>query len=114
MWAQALGESCDVSFDGSSLIMTLHRIWLKRLSSWSKHLPGASPCYLHGFDISSDQFPAEPGDVNFTIHDITKPFPSEHLGRYDIVHLRLFVLALPESDMVKALTNVIGLLRKFC
>ncbi|KAK6823172.1 hypothetical protein RU639_005942 [Aspergillus parasiticus] len=86
-------------------------IWLKRLLSWSKYLPGAPSYYLHGFDISSDQFPVEPGDINFTIHDITTPFPSEHLGRYDVVHLRLFVLALPESDIIKALTNVIGLLR---
>ncbi|KNG87367.1 hypothetical protein ANOM_005918 [Aspergillus nomiae NRRL 13137] len=86
-------------------------IWLKRLSSCLKPHPTVPACHLHGFDISSDQFPGEQEDIDFTIHDITQPFPSEHLGRYDIVHIRLLVLALRGPDIVKALGNVIQLLR---
>ncbi|KAE8320486.1 hypothetical protein BDV39DRAFT_211622 [Aspergillus sergii] len=86
-------------------------IWMKRLSSWIKSLPEAPPCHLHGFDISSDLFPAEKESFGFTIHDITQPFPREHLGRYDIVHIRLLCLALREPDLAKALKNVVGLLR---
>ncbi|KAE8307948.1 S-adenosyl-L-methionine-dependent methyltransferase [Aspergillus transmontanensis] len=86
-------------------------IWLKRLSSSIKSRPEAPSCHLHGFDISSEQFPTEQENMDFTIHDITQPFPSEHLGRYDIVHVRLFCLALREPDLVKALKNVVGLLR---
>ncbi|KAE8139829.1 hypothetical protein BDV38DRAFT_291111 [Aspergillus pseudotamarii] len=86
-------------------------IWLRRLSKWINSVPEAPPCHLHGFDISSDQFPAEQGTIDFTIHDVTQPFPNEHLGRYDIVHIRLFVLALREPDLLKALENMIGLLR---
>jgi hypothetical protein len=54
----------------------------------------------HGFDISGLQFPINIsqglGNIKFSEHDILTPFPEEHLGKYDIVHLRLLVQALRE------------------
>ena len=41
-----------------------------------------------------------------------KPFPAEHLGKYDLVHVRLLVQALKETDVQSAVRNVTALLRK--
>jgi hypothetical protein len=68
--------------------------------------------YYHGFDISPDQFPKDSGRVQFSVHDITKPFPKEHLNRYDLVHVRLLVAAIDETDYPAAIANVYSILSK--
>ncbi|KAJ5432707.1 uncharacterized protein N7458_011863 [Penicillium daleae] len=67
--------------------------------------------YYHGFDISLDQFPTDSGLIEFSVHDITKPFPKEHLNRYDLVHVRLLVAAIDESDYQAAISNVKAILK---
>lgn len=67
-------------------------------------------CYYHGFDISPEQFPKEPGNIVFSVHDITKPFPKEHWNRYDLVHVRLLVVALEESEYRAAVSNIYAIL----
>ncbi|KAJ5993232.1 hypothetical protein N7451_008956 [Penicillium sp. IBT 35674x] len=85
-------------------------IWLKDVSKVLG--PGSqSPVYYHGFDISSQQFPKTQENIQFSIHDITKPFPAEHLGRYDLVHVRLLVAAIDESDYKLAIANIDAILK---
>ena len=79
--------------------------WLiDALREWGKNN------YYHGFDISHEQFPQGVENISFSTHDITVPFPKEHLNRYDIVHVRLLIAALNESKYRKAVANVYALL----
>ena len=87
----------------------LPSIWLKDVSKVLDP-ESQSPVYYHGFDISSQQFPKEEGSIQFSVHDITKPFPAEHLGRYDLVHVRLLVVAIDESDYKLAIANIDAIL----
>ncbi|EAU33984.1 predicted protein [Aspergillus terreus NIH2624] len=85
------------------------RIWLKDVSQIFEkaHLQ----CYCHGFDISAEQFPKKPGNIEFSVQDITLPFPKEHWNRYDIVHVRLLVAALDESEYRTAISNLSAILK---
>ncbi|KAJ5160377.1 uncharacterized protein N7482_007381 [Penicillium canariense] len=84
-------------------------IWLKDVS---RELgTTATQCYYHGFDISPDQFPKNPGNIDFSVHDITKPFPEEHRNRYDLVHVRLLVAAIEESEYKVAISNIYAILK---
>lgn len=87
-------------------------IWLKDVS---RELEASSQIqrYYYGFDISPDQFPADSGQIQFSVHDITKPFPKEYLNRYDLVHVRLLVAAIDESDYQAVIANVQSILSKF-
>lgn len=84
-------------------------IWLKKLLSVLQSEGRSSR--LIGFDISSDQFPSDTGDIRFSTHDATQPFPAEHWTSYDVVHVRLFVFALREPDLRRVMENVVQLLR---
>ncbi|KAJ5672227.1 hypothetical protein N7507_001354 [Penicillium longicatenatum] len=85
-------------------------IWLKDVAEVLDP-DSQKPVYYHGFDISSQQFPKEQESIQFSIHDITKPFPEEHLGRYDLVHVRLLVAAIDESDYKLAIANINAILK---
>lgn len=87
----------------------LPSIWLKDVSKVLDP-ESQSPVYYHGFDISSQQFPKEEENIQFSIHDITKPFPAEHLGRYDLVHVRLLIAAIDESDYKLAIAHISAIL----
>lgn len=87
----------------------LPSIWLKDVSKVLDP-ESQSPVYYHGFDISSQQFPKEEENIQFSVHDITKPFPAEHLGRYDLVHVRLLIAAIDESDYKLAIANINAIL----
>lgn len=70
---------------------------------------------LHGFDISPAQFPfsslkAPRHEIKLSVQDILQPFPKEHLGRYDLVHVRLLVGAMKEVDYPRAVRNLYDLL----
>ncbi|KAJ5619660.1 hypothetical protein N7510_003644 [Penicillium lagena] len=84
-------------------------IWLKDVSQMLE--ASQAQRYYHGFDISPEQFPKEPGGIAFSVHDITKPFPKEHWNRYDLVHVRLLVVALEESEYRAAVSNVHAILK---
>ncbi|RHZ53460.1 hypothetical protein CDV55_103603 [Aspergillus turcosus] len=71
---------------------------------------------LHGFDISPAQFPfsslkAPRHEIKLSVQDILQPFPKEHLGRYDLVHVRLLVGAMKEVDYPAAVRNLYDLLK---
>lgn len=46
-------------------------------------------------------------------HNVLRPFPDEHLGKYDFVHVRLLIAALKEDDIPIALENVVELLGRY-
>ena len=86
-------------------------IWLKDVS---KVLEKTNiNCYYHGFDVSADQFPKNTGNLEFSIQDITLPFPQEHWNRYDVVHVRLLVAALEETDYKTAISNLSAILSMY-
>ncbi|OOF90556.1 hypothetical protein ASPCADRAFT_400772 [Aspergillus carbonarius ITEM 5010] len=85
------------------------RIWLEDVSQLleTPHIQR----YYHGFDISSEQFPNNPETIHLSVHDLTAPFPCEHWNRYDLVHVRLVVAGLEESEYRVAITNLYKILK---
>lgn len=68
----------------------------------------------HDFDISALQFP-EAADHNiehleFTEHDIRKPFMAKYHGQFDLVNVRLVGQALQASDVKRVVSNLAELL----
>ncbi len=65
-------------------------------------------------DISTAKFPqADKPDVdgiNFFQHDVTKPFPDEMLGTFDLVNMACMCLALTVQGWKLALQNMRDLL----
>jgi reverse gyrase len=62
--------------------------------------------------VSSAQFPSDAGDIHFSIQDILKPFPTDHLNRYDLVHVRFLAAAIREADYKAVVANLVTLLSK--
>ncbi|KAJ0418714.1 S-adenosyl-L-methionine-dependent methyltransferase [Aspergillus carlsbadensis] len=86
-------------------------VWLWDAQQALSKVADNSPRCFHGFDISSAQFPAAPERVELSLHDVLTPFPPEHQGRYDLVHVRLLVTALGESDFEIAVRNLSSILK---
>ena len=83
-----------------------HRIWLLSLA---KRLP--SSFQLNGFDISSKQYPAAlPKNVTLHIADALQNPPSESIGEYDVVHIRLFMGVISDNDPLPLLRHCMKLL----
>jgi SAM-dependent methyltransferase len=90
-------------------------IWLQDVASELSIIPTSNgqKRHFHGFDISDAQFPAKRGEnMDFSIHDVLQPFPREEQGKYDVVQVRLLLLALKEVDISTAVQNVVQLLRE--
>lgn len=87
----------------------------------AKYLPSCAPWRrLHGFDISSSQFPNESqiqafggNDVVLSVHDALTRYPVEHRGRYDLVHIRLLTAGLKEDEYKAVLNNAKELLSTY-
>jgi hypothetical protein len=86
-------------------------VWLRDTSKLLKKFD-TTQRYYHGFDISPDQFPDDKGNVEFSVHNITAPFPEEHWNRYDLVHVRLLIAAIDEAEYKAAITNIHQILSK--
>jgi len=90
-------------------------IWLEDLAASLNSVPlqdeGKTREYF-GFDISPKQFPAvSKHDVKYGLHDATQRFPPEYRGRFDVVHVRLLVVAVKEREIAGAVKNLIELLK---
>lgn len=90
------------------------RIWL---ADFANKNPNSASIYLHGFDVSPDQFP--PGNkisgpanrkIPLSVQDACQPFPPEHQGRYDLVHIRLLTAGLKQDAYGAVLQNARDLL----
>jgi len=67
-----------------------------------------------GFDISAMQYPPQewtPSNIHLSVQDTYKPFPEEHLGVYDVVHLRFALCYVNNVDAEPLLENLITLLK---
>ncbi|KAL2865086.1 class I SAM-dependent methyltransferase [Aspergillus lucknowensis] len=92
-------------------------IWLLEARDLLNERTANRARYYHGFDISAAQFPAPSArqqhgmNMNFSVHDILRPFPVEHHNRYDLVHVRMLVAALVESKYREAVANLLTILK---
>lgn len=91
------------------------RIWLQQascsLTTAATADLEAPPVACVGFDISDAHFPSAPREnMTFVKHDMLKPFPQEYRGTFDLVHLRLMVLALKKNQIATAAENAAALL----
>ncbi|KAE8374600.1 hypothetical protein BDV26DRAFT_284130 [Aspergillus bertholletiae] len=90
-------------------------IWLSSLITAPKAYP-THRLYLHGFDISSAQYPfyqdiTATHEFHLSVHDMRQRFPPEQRGRYDLIHLRLLAGALKEEDYPQSMRNIYELLK---
>ena len=85
-------------------LKSLQEVYLNRLHAriWlidvNRQLPSAR---LDGFDISADQYPPKewlPANLSLQTLDIRKPIPEELKGKYDVVHVRLFLAVVRNDD----------------
>ncbi|KAJ5489788.1 hypothetical protein N7539_004678 [Penicillium diatomitis] len=86
-------------------------IWLRDIS---RELP--SSCQLQGFDISAARFPDRQtlfSNVTLFEHDMFKPFAEDFMGDYDVVHVRLMIVALSSNQWAMAVQDLMTFLRKF-
>jgi SAM-dependent methyltransferase len=84
-------------------------VWLLEIAP---KLPPSSR--LDGFDISTAKFRPKdklPANVKLQCGDARSPFPEELHGQYDVVHVRLVVLALKADEWAKVAANLLPLLR---
>ncbi|RDW58235.1 hypothetical protein BP6252_13646 [Coleophoma cylindrospora] len=88
-------------------------VWLNGISVYLDATPtenGQTREYS-GFDISASHFPPTyPSNFHYEIQDILKPFPEALRGKYDLVHVRLLVAALPQGSMKTVVENLTSLL----
>ncbi|KAL2006099.1 hypothetical protein VTN00DRAFT_9753 [Thermoascus crustaceus] len=94
-------------------------IWLRDVSELLKREEASAaekrPRYYRGFDVSPDQFPSDADagarNIHFSVQNILEPFPDKHRNRYDLVNVRLMVVALREVDYRAVVANLVTLLK---
>nr|POE53640.1 n-methyltransferase sirn [Quercus suber] len=71
--------------------------------------------HVNAFDISDAQFPPSAAytgkNVQFHVHDMRIPFPNEHHGKYDLVHVRAVVAGMSVDDWKLSAVNLLQLLK---
>ncbi|KAL2838174.1 S-adenosyl-L-methionine-dependent methyltransferase [Aspergillus pseudoustus] len=82
---------------------------------WLRELAGVVPatCELDGFDLSDSMFSRDglPGNIKFYHQNFLEPFPEEFRGKYDVINVRVMVVALAADEWAPAVRNLITLLR---
>ncbi|KAI1818225.1 S-adenosyl-L-methionine-dependent methyltransferase [Poronia punctata] len=84
-------------------------IWLSELS---KQLSPSAE--LVGLDFDPTKFPAPetlPSNVKLSFGNAFEPFPQDLIGKFDVVHLRLFVFAMKTGQGPALIENLLTLLR---
>ncbi|KAM0560105.1 hypothetical protein ACHAPJ_004065 [Fusarium lateritium] len=84
-------------------------IWLR---DFAPELSGDAR--LDGYDIDGSKFlpPGDlPSNVKLDFGDVFEPFPQELIGQYDLVHVRLLMVALKTDEWEPAARNLRTLLR---
>ncbi|KAL9637969.1 MAG: hypothetical protein Q9204_001673 [Flavoplaca sp. TL-2023a] len=112
MWRRELGYLLhrSVIINEDTLVADIacgNCAWLVDLA---REHPGA---HIHGFDISSAQFPHQywlPKNTELSTLDILEPVPDKLRGKYDIVHVGLLVLVVQQDDPIPILENLLALL----
>lgn len=86
------------------------RIWLTDLA---RFLPPSA--HIDGFDIDLTQCPPKdwlPNNVSVHEVDCLAPLPEHLIGKYDIVHIQLFHLAVHNNNPTPIIQNLLKLLSK--
>ena len=89
------------------LMLSCSSIWLVDVN---RQLPSV---HLDGFDISVDQFPSKEWlPENIALHrlDVLQRIPEELKGKYDLVHVRLFLAVVQDYDPTPILRNLMDML----
>ncbi|KAI1419870.1 hypothetical protein F5Y12DRAFT_720221 [Xylaria sp. FL1777] len=84
-------------------------IWLKELA---KTLPASAE--LVGLDFDVSKFPEPetlPSNIRLSFGNAYEPFPEEFRNRFDVVHLRHFILATKKDHGIHLIRNLLSLLR---
>lgn len=106
--------TCIWTLDLAKLPEVSSRLADASISARSSRNPNA-PLQLFACDISTAKFPekeiAESVGLKTFEQDVTKPFPYDLYGTFDLVHMTLLVYALTEDGWKKALQNCKDLLR---
>ena len=82
-------------------------IWLVDVN---RQLPSV---HLDGFDNSVDQFPSQewlPDNISLHRLDVLEPIPETLKGKYDLVHVRLFLAVVQDDDPTPILRNLMDML----
>ncbi|KAF1913738.1 S-adenosyl-L-methionine-dependent methyltransferase [Ampelomyces quisqualis] len=117
IWTKSIGYSLHPSIAANlpsnariADVATGTGIWLKDLASVSP-----STQTFHGYDISSEQYlPATslPPNVSLDLLDIKKPIPTALQGTFDLVNVRLVIIAMGSLDVWQStLANLITMLK---
>ncbi|CAD6580719.1 MAG: hypothetical protein ASARMPREDX12_000249 [Alectoria sarmentosa] len=115
LWKETLGYLIhpSIPLEGKDLkiadVGTGTGAWLLDLA---KDLP--SSIQLDGFDISASGYPQVewlPQNVSLQALDASKEPPEHLVGKYDIVHLRLFLIVVNENDPKPFLNHCMRLLK---
>ncbi|KAJ8130305.1 hypothetical protein O1611_g3327 [Lasiodiplodia mahajangana] len=84
----------------------------------AKFLLSIQPTYpeasLEGYDLSSDLYPhptALPPNISLGKLDLKQPFPEHMHGKYDLVHVRMLILAMLPEDWEPVVRNLTTLLK---
>ncbi|KAI1123867.1 hypothetical protein F5Y10DRAFT_43565 [Nemania abortiva] len=84
----------------------------------AKFLLSIQPAYpdatLEGYDISSDLFPPPSSllpNISLGKLDLKQPFPEHMHGKYDLVHVRMLILAMLPEDWEPVVRNLTTLLK---
>ncbi|EAW12306.1 class I SAM-dependent methyltransferase [Aspergillus clavatus NRRL 1] len=84
-------------------------LWLTDLA---RSLPPQTT--LDGFDLFVSKFPPSqwlPNNVTLSALDILGPVPEHLVGKYDVIHLRLLILVVENSDPTSIIQNVHRMLK---
>jgi len=84
--------------------------WITELSDQLQ-----STARLDAFDISALQYPPQqwlPDNISLRVQDAFLPFPEDAVGKYDIVHVQLFISLIKANDPSSLIKNLMSLLSK--
>ncbi|KAG4034025.1 hypothetical protein MFRU_003g00040 [Monilinia fructicola] len=87
-------------------------IWLREMMGELANEGYSSPVETVGFDISAEQFPKSSAPGNkFVVWDMTTSFPEEYHNSFDVVHIRLVILAIKAEQIKDVVKNLVELLK---
>lgn len=118
-WSSAVPDSIDVSRVEKVIDIAAGTcMWTLDFANMPQILARRDEVQIYACDINSGFFPNSDilqwaGIKTFT-QDVTKPFPEEHSGTFDLVHVSLLVLCLTDDGWNAALANFKNLLSAYC
>ena len=87
-------------------------IWLEDVRQTHFSKPTTHTPLLVGFDVNAHAFdPTLAPAVKLIEHDCTQEFPSEYIGKFDLVNMRGLAYAVPKDGFSRLISNAFKLLR---